>query len=99
MKWDHEGIQLTHAEALEWVNWFVLDCTRRGMPPADSTMAGTLLCDFLGSGKQYLSAGKKCRKCHGRGHSNLIVLGATKPQPCDACEGSGMESIFEGDKL
>ncbi len=93
MTFDQDGIKLEHTEALAWVEWFLLEQTRRGIAKNLKDQIGATLFAFLDSGPAYLTSlsktSIKCPKCQGRGHSNLFLAGSAKPLSCNNCDGTG----------
>lgn len=94
MKYTQTELSATHEEILKWVEWFLLEQTRRGLPKDQKDQAGFIIMAFLDSGEHYLKtkdmAIKNCPACQGRGHSNLFVIGAKEPSKCGTCGGSGI---------
>lgn len=93
MKFTEHSIEVSHQDALKWVEWFLLEQTRRGLPKNEKDKAGFTIMAFLESGPGFIkSQGEpmiNCPKCQGRGHSNLFLVGQDKPTPCKNCEGTG----------
>jgi hypothetical protein len=98
VRFDEKEMLLTHEEALKWVEWFLLEQTRRGLPKDQKDHAGFIIMAFLESGPTFIATNGggfvNCPKCQGRGHSNLFKLGEAKPSPCENCKGTG--SIVTG---
>ena len=92
--WDGEGIHATHEEIMKWIDWYNYRIKGRGANDGQANAICAQIVDFLSSGEDYAkasaNAGPKCPACNGRGVSGLVLIGATKPQPCSACEGSGV---------
>lgn len=93
MRFDEKEMTLTHEEALKWVEWFLLEQTRRGLPKNEKDHAGFIIMAFLESGPTFIKSNGgefiKCPKCQGRGHSNLFLLGQKEPTKCENCAGTG----------
>ncbi len=93
MKFIKDSIEASHADTVKWVEWFLLEQTRRGLPKNEKDRAGFIIMAFLESGPAFIKAEGEpminCPKCQGRGHSNLFLAGQTQPTPCKNCEGTG----------
>lgn len=89
MRFDDKEILATHQEILDWLAWFLIEQTKRGMPKDAKDSLGAAIMTFFASGPEYLKSGKKCEACQGRGHRNLFLLGQDKPTPCAECKGTG----------
>ena len=93
MTFDQDGITVGHAEACAWADWFLLEQTRHGVPKDQKDQIGAIIYAFLDSGKAFVASGSTtsipCPKCQGRGHSNLFLVGSSKPVACGNCQGTG----------
>lgn len=94
MRIDKDGIEATHDEILEWIDWHIAMCIKQKMPRPLAAQVGKVLTDFFALGAGYhafiTGAGIPCPKCQGRGHNNLILAGEGAPGACDNCEGRGI---------
>ena len=89
--------QLNTDYVTKWVEWFMVMQDEQGMEKEVRDSLEQCLGMFfasqtafdLHSKKVSIDKGLRCPRCHGRGHSNLYLVGAKEPARCENCKGTG----------
>lgn len=85
---DDHGVSGEHGEWVDAIAGYIYFQKAQGMPPYAANQLGQHLASFFQFLPEFVKT-DKCKLCDGRGHSNLIKLGAKAPEPCSDCKGSG----------